>query len=108
MSALSLSLPLSFLPRLWFLWPDETGHNKRSRNKCGCLGGCRFYGGTNTGLDFFHLEEMTPSCSLAFSSSSVESDMCYGQSLLQPGEWIVTKETPKLSNGTSVSMYLSK
>lgn len=102
MRCLSFSLP----PRLWFLWPDETGRNKRSRNKCGCLGGCRFYGGTNTGLDFFHLEEKTP-LSSAFSSSA-ESDICYGQSLLQPGEWIVTKETPKLSNGTSVSMYLSK
>lgn len=48
------------------------------------------------GLDFFRLEELTPSSSSAFSSSSTESDMCYGQSLLQPGEWIMTKETPKV------------
>ncbi|XP_061651565.1 bridge-like lipid transfer protein family member 1 [Phyllopteryx taeniolatus] len=83
--------------RLWFLWPEEAGiRNKRSRNRCGCLGGCRFFGGTNMGLDFFKLEEMTPSSSSAFSSSSTESDMCYGQSLLQPGEWIMTKETPKV------------
>ncbi|KAG9339853.1 hypothetical protein JZ751_022356 [Albula glossodonta] len=85
--------------RLWFLWPEEVCRNKRSRNKCGCLGGCRFFGGTTTGLDFFRLEEITPSSSSAFSSSSAESDMCYGQSLLQPGEWIVTKETPKLADG---------
>ncbi|XP_034153444.1 transmembrane protein KIAA1109 homolog isoform X3 [Esox lucius] len=89
--------------RLWFLWPGETAHNKRSRNKCGCLGGCRFYGGTNTGLDFFRLEEMTPSSSSAFSSSS-ESDMCYGQSLLQPGEWIITKEMHKLSDVKGVGV----
>ncbi|XP_037098160.1 transmembrane protein KIAA1109 homolog isoform X2 [Syngnathus acus] len=83
--------------RLWFLWPEEAGiRNKRSRNRCGCLGGCRFFGGTNMGLDFFKLEEMTPSSSSAFSSSSTESDMCYGQSLLQPGEWIMTKERPKM------------
>uniref|UniRef100_A0A3Q1GWN0 Bridge-like lipid transfer protein family member 1 n=1 Tax=Acanthochromis polyacanthus TaxID=80966 RepID=A0A3Q1GWN0_9TELE len=83
--------------RLWFLWPDEAGiRNKRSKNRCGCLGGCRFFGGTNMGLDFFKLEELTPSSSSAFSSTSTESDMCYGQSLLQPGEWIITKETPKL------------
>ncbi|KAM4723529.1 LOW QUALITY PROTEIN: bridge-like lipid transfer protein family member 1 [Anableps anableps] len=78
--------------RLWFLWPEDGSvRNKRSRNRCGCLGGCRFFGGTNMGLDFFRLEELTPS-----SSSSAEADMCYGQSLLQPGEWIVTKETPKV------------
>lgn len=84
-------------PRLWFLWPEEAGiRNKRSRNRCGCLGGCRFFGGTNMGLDFFKLEELTPSSSSAFSSSSAESDMSYGQSLLQPSEWIITKETPKV------------
>ncbi|MED6277141.1 hypothetical protein CHARACLAT_010300, partial [Characodon lateralis] len=83
--------------RLWFLWPDDASvRNKRSRSRCGCLGGCRFFGGTNMGLDFFRLEELTPSSSSAFSSSSTESDMCYGQSLLQPGEWIITKETPKV------------
>ncbi|XP_032404120.1 transmembrane protein KIAA1109 homolog [Xiphophorus hellerii] len=83
--------------RLWFLWPDDASlRSKRSRNRCGCLGGCRFFGGTNMGLDFFRLEELTPSSSSAFSSSSAESDMSYGQSLLQPTEWIVTKETPKV------------
>lgn len=86
--------------RLWFLWPEEAGiRNKRSRNRCGCLGGCRFFGGTNMGLDFFKLEELTPSSSSAFSSSSTESDMSYGQSLLQPSEWIITKETPKVDGG---------
>ncbi|KAB1282163.1 Transmembrane protein [Camelus dromedarius] len=85
--------------RLWFLWPDDTLKNKRCRNKCGCLGGCRFFGGTVTGLDFFKLEELTPSSSSAFSSTSAESDMYYGQSLLQPGEWIITKEVPKIVDG---------
>ncbi|KAJ7406763.1 hypothetical protein WISP_131579 [Willisornis vidua] len=85
--------------RLWFLWPDDNLRNKRSKNKCGCLGGCRFFGGTLTGLDFFRLEELTPSSSSAFSSTSAESDMFYGQSLLQPGEWIITKEIPKILDG---------
>nr|XP_023416125.1 uncharacterized protein KIAA1109 homolog [Cavia porcellus] len=85
--------------RLWFLWPDDTLKNKRCRNKCGCLGGCRFFGGIVTGLDFFKLEELTPSSSSAFSSISVDSDMCYGQSLLQPGEWIITKEIPRITDG---------
>lgn len=80
--------------RLWFLWPEDK--YKRSRNRCGCLGGCRFFGGSVS--DFFRLEEITPSSSSAFSSVSAESDMSYGQSLLHPGEWIVTKEIPKLSD----------
>ncbi|XP_039176154.1 transmembrane protein KIAA1109 homolog isoform X4 [Crotalus tigris] len=85
--------------RLWFLWPDDNTKNKRSKNKCGCLGGCRFFGGPGSGLDFFKFEELTPSSSSAFSNASAESDMFYGQSLLQPGEWIITKELPKIPDG---------
>ncbi|XP_032080332.1 transmembrane protein KIAA1109 homolog isoform X4 [Thamnophis elegans] len=85
--------------RLWFLWPDDNIKNKRSKNKCGCLGGCRFFGGPGSGLDFFKFEELTPSSSSAFSNASAESDMFYGQSLLQPGEWIITKELPKIPDG---------
>ncbi|XP_028809537.1 bridge-like lipid transfer protein family member 1 isoform X2 [Denticeps clupeoides] len=88
--------------RLWFLWSDEKV--RRSRSRCGCLGGCRFFGGSSGGLDFFRLEEITPSSSSAFSCAGGESDMPYGQSLLQPGEWIVTKETPKLADGGGVAM----
>ncbi|XP_065153130.1 bridge-like lipid transfer protein family member 1 isoform X4 [Paramisgurnus dabryanus] len=88
--------------RLWFLWPEEK--YKRSRNRCGCLGGCRFFGGSFGGLDFFRLEEITPSSSSAFSSINVDSDMSYGQSLLHPGEWIVMKETPKLPDGKGVGI----
>lgn len=85
------------LLRLWFLWPEDAGvRNKRTKNRCGCLGGCRFFGGTNMGQDFFKLEELTPSSSSAFSCSSTESDMFYGQSLLHPGECIITKEMPKV------------
>ena len=87
--------------RLWFLWPDDPSiRNKRGRNRCGCLGGCRFFGGNNMGLDFFKLEEVTPSSS--FSGSSAEWDMCYGQSLLHPGECILTKETAKAVDGTVI------
>ncbi|ELW62631.1 hypothetical protein TREES_T100015065 [Tupaia chinensis] len=64
----------------------------------------RFFGGTVTGLDFFKLEELTPSSSSAFSSTSAESDMYYGQSLLQPGEWIITKEIPKIIDGNANGM----
>ncbi|XP_062852110.1 bridge-like lipid transfer protein family member 1 isoform X3 [Trichomycterus rosablanca] len=88
--------------RLWFLWPEET--YKRSRNRCGCLGGCRFFGGSTGSLDFFRLDEMTPSSSSAFSTVNAEIDMSYGQSLLQPGEWIVTKEPPKIPETKGAGM----
>ncbi|KAJ3613637.1 hypothetical protein NHX12_019883, partial [Muraenolepis orangiensis] len=89
--------------RLWFLWPDDPSiRNKRGRNRCGCLGGCRFFGGNNMGLDFFKLEEVSSWSSSAFSSA--EWDMCYGQSLLQPGEYIVTKETPKHADGRGLGV----
>lgn len=58
------------------------------------------------GLDFFKLEELTPSSSSAFGSSSTEQDMSYGQSLLQPGEWIITKETPKVDGMHMQYIYL--
>lgn len=90
--------------RLWFLWPEEK--YKRSKNRCGCLGGCRFFGGPTRNLDFFRLEEITPSSSSAFSNGSTETDMSYGQSLLQPGEWIITKETPKIPDSMLIHLTL--
>lgn len=59
------------------------------------------------GLDFFKLEELTPSSSSAFSSSSTDSNMSYGQSLLQPGEWIITKETPKVDGMHLQRFYIN-
>lgn len=91
---IEIKINICFPIRLWFLWPEEK--YKRSKNRCGCLGGCRFFGGSTRNLDFFQLEEITPSSYSAFSNGSAESDMSYGQSLLQPGEWIIMKETPKL------------
>ncbi|KAG8511214.1 Transmembrane protein, partial [Galemys pyrenaicus] len=88
------------LCRLWFLWPEDNLTSRRCRSKCGCLGGCRFFGGTAGGLDFFRLEELTPSSSSAFSSTSAESDMCYGQSLLQPGERVVTRGVLTMADST--------
>ncbi|XP_041052815.1 transmembrane protein KIAA1109 homolog isoform X6 [Carcharodon carcharias] len=85
--------------RLWFLWPDDEVKNKRVKNKCGCLSGCKFYAGMASGLDFFKLDEITPSTSSAFSTIIAESDMFYGQSLLHPNEWIITKDISKSADG---------
>ncbi|XP_078396104.1 bridge-like lipid transfer protein family member 1 isoform X7 [Cetorhinus maximus] len=85
--------------RLWFLWPDDDVKNKRVKNKCGCLSGCKFFAGMASGLDFFKLDETTPSTSSAFSTIIAESDMFYGQSLLHPNEWIITKDISKTADG---------
>ncbi|XP_043529975.1 transmembrane protein KIAA1109 homolog isoform X5 [Chiloscyllium plagiosum] len=85
--------------RLWFLWSDDEIKTKRVKNKCGCLSGCKFYAGMASGMDFFKLDEITPSTSSAFSNTSTETDMFYGQSLLHPNEWIVTKDTSKTADG---------
>ncbi|GCC34930.1 hypothetical protein chiPu_0013407 [Chiloscyllium punctatum] len=85
--------------RLWFLWSDDEIKTKRVKNKCGCLSGCKFYAGMASGMDFFKLDEITPSTSSAFSNTSTETDMFYGQSLLHPNEWIVIKDTSKIADG---------
>ncbi|XP_011301889.1 uncharacterized protein KIAA1109 isoform X7 [Fopius arisanus] len=36
--------------RLWFLWPQESGVKPA---KCGCIGGCAFFGGNRNGPRFF-------------------------------------------------------
>lgn len=36
--------------RLWFLWPRESGVKA---TRCGCIGGCAFFGNNRNGLRFF-------------------------------------------------------
>lgn len=36
--------------RLWFLWPQESGVKA---SKCGCIGGCVFFGNNRNGPKFF-------------------------------------------------------
>uniref|UniRef100_UPI00398F7960 bridge-like lipid transfer protein family member 1 n=1 Tax=Pristiophorus japonicus TaxID=55135 RepID=UPI00398F7960 len=85
--------------RLWYLWLEDDFKNKRGKNKCGCLSGCKFYSGMASGQDFFKLDEMTPSTSSTFSTINTETDMFYGQSLLHPNEWIITKDISKSADG---------
>ncbi|XP_042203884.1 transmembrane protein KIAA1109 homolog isoform X4 [Homarus americanus] len=40
--------------RLWFLWPQEvTKVSAQVFGKCGCVGGCSFFGNNKNGLTFF-------------------------------------------------------
>ncbi|XP_048858560.1 transmembrane protein KIAA1109 homolog isoform X2 [Brienomyrus brachyistius] len=84
--------------RLWFLWLQEASQ-RRCQGRCGCLGGCRFFGTGGLASSFFRPAETPSSSSSARSDVTSESDACYGQSLLRPGERIATKEVPGLSEG---------
>lgn len=37
------------LKKLWFLWPEST----KASGKCGCTGGCLFFGSNRNGPKFF-------------------------------------------------------
>jgi hypothetical protein len=43
--------------RLWFLWPKSYVSNKvkckEALGKCGCVGGCSFFGTNDNGIGFF-------------------------------------------------------
>lgn len=40
--------------RLWFLWPQElTRVSSQIFGKCGCVGGCTFFGKNRNGVTFF-------------------------------------------------------
>lgn len=43
--------------KLWFLWPKSYVSNKvsskESLGKCGCVGGCEFFGANENGIGFF-------------------------------------------------------
>lgn len=45
--------------RLWFLWHEEdmpTAPPAAVVGKCGCLGGCAFFGKNKNGLTFFKIK----------------------------------------------------
>uniref|UniRef100_T1KK05 Bridge-like lipid transfer protein family member 1 C-terminal domain-containing protein n=1 Tax=Tetranychus urticae TaxID=32264 RepID=T1KK05_TETUR len=64
--------------RLWFLWPYKTNENN-CNGKCGCVGGCAFFGKNSRGNDFFSLGKHDPTV-------NSEGNILWGESLLRPGE----------------------
>lgn len=78
--------------RLWFLWTksktstvkssaSETNFNNKN-GKCGCVGGCVFFGNNSRGHDFFSLNKHDPTL-------HSEGNILWGESLLRPGEPVV-------------------
>ena len=46
--------------KLWFLWPPTPsggGGGENRAGKCGCIGGCEFFGRNSSGVKFFEPEE---------------------------------------------------
>ncbi|CAG9815067.1 unnamed protein product [Phaedon cochleariae] len=72
------------LKKLWFLWPDQ---NKTS-GKCGCTGGCSFFGGNKNGPKFFKPSKMDLDEGInvaAFRVNDPGKDPGFGQSILHEG-----------------------
>ena len=41
------------IKRLWFLWGPDSGPSNKTPAKCGCIGGCAFFGSNRNGPRFF-------------------------------------------------------
>ena len=76
--------------RLWFLWPgDGVKVSTSVMGKCGCLGGCVFFGNNRNGIAFFHpkkFRDVTPTALCKVSPEGM--DPGFGQSLLQKNKLI--------------------
>ena len=70
--------------RLWFLWPvDQIKVSSTVFGKCGCLGGCNFFGGNRNGVGFFQPKKYQEAKPTAICKVSPDGmDPGFGQSLL--------------------------
>ncbi len=76
--------------RLWFLWPpDLSVMSPKVVGKCGCIGGCKFFGKNRNGPQFFHPsdQDFLDSINAAvFHMITDGVELGYGQSLLHKGQ----------------------
>ncbi|XP_034943286.1 transmembrane protein KIAA1109 homolog isoform X1 [Chelonus insularis] len=74
--------------RLWFLWPQD---NSIKPNKCGCIGGCAFFGNNRNGPRFFKpsyydLQDGINIAAYRINTSGKEKG--FGQSILHDGQLV--------------------
>lgn len=78
--------------RLWFLWPAEetpAAHNTSIFGKCGCHGGCNFFGMNKNGQTFFRSRKNREASQVAIPQvCSADHDPGFGQSLLHEGKLV--------------------
>ncbi|XP_053399583.1 bridge-like lipid transfer protein family member 1 isoform X2 [Mercenaria mercenaria] len=76
--------------RLWFLWPEDTLKVPSIViGKCGCIGGCTFFGNNKNGVGFFHpkkFHEVTPNAVCKVTPEG--NDPGFGQSLLHKNKLV--------------------
>ena len=96
--------------RLWFLWPEELSNQQDDMSipsllmeKCGCVGGCVFFGRNKNGLNFFN-DKMTSSVDEEFYKDDIE----YGESILHRGEYVlgIRFDVNELDDDDSLDMIM--
>ncbi|KAK9751640.1 Kiaa1109 [Popillia japonica] len=73
--------------KLWFLWPDLN----KAMGRCGCVGGCQFFGSNKNGTRFFKpsRKDLEDGANVAaFRVNEPGRDPGYGQSILHEGQLI--------------------
>ena len=74
--------------KLWFLWPSAAATKVPGERagKCGCIGGCEFFGQNSSGVKFFEPEERDLSARKNVAAPCIRprsaDDPGYGQSIL--------------------------
>ncbi|CAH0548963.1 unnamed protein product [Brassicogethes aeneus] len=94
------------LKKLWFLWPDSN----KTTAKCGCTGGCKFFGSNRNGTRFFKpsrkdLEEGVNVAALRVNEAG--KDPGYGQSILHEGQ-LIFRTPPYVLNEISLQDTLTR
>ncbi|KAL5011394.1 hypothetical protein ScPMuIL_009945, partial [Solemya velum] len=98
--------------RLWFLWPHpSTEISAAVVGKCGCHGGCKFFGMNRNGIGFFHPRKHKDSIpSVAVQESPEGADPGFGHSLLHKDRHVfsdIPSDNEVSSNGASSSKEFS-
>ncbi|XP_014476117.1 PREDICTED: uncharacterized protein KIAA1109 isoform X1 [Dinoponera quadriceps] len=74
--------------RLWFLWPQESGVKS---TKCGCIGGCVFFGNNRNGPRFFKpsYHDLQDGINIAaYRIHEPGKEKGFGQSILHDGQLV--------------------
>ncbi|KAK6639579.1 hypothetical protein RUM43_007852 [Polyplax serrata] len=77
--------------RLWFLWPSKAEDDKTTVGRCGCIGGCAFFGMNKNGKRFFKpsRQDIQDGINIAaFRINDSTTDPGFGQSILHENQLI--------------------
>ncbi|XP_050415172.1 bridge-like lipid transfer protein family member 1 [Patella vulgata] len=99
--------------RLWFMWPLEAmgpGNHPHTLGKCGCQGGCRFFGNNKNGVAFFRSRRHRETSHAAIPQVCGDGhDPGFAQSLLHKDKLVfdvsqnIHRESPTKTSPTEFS-----